>query len=55
MTIRVNYVPIPLEKCFIVRPGPADRPSSVTDNLRGKGGHYFILDARYELKLYLCL
>ena len=38
MSFRVNYVAMPGEQCFIARPVSAVRPSSVTNNLRGKGG-----------------
>ena len=37
---------------LIVRPVSAFRPSSLTDNFRGKGGYYFILDVRYKLIVY---
>ena len=37
----------------IDRPISAVRPSSVTVNLRGKEGYYFILDVKYKLSLYL--
>ena len=36
MIFIVNYVPIRLKLFFIFRSGSAARPSSVTDNLRGK-------------------
>ena len=42
-------------KRFIVRPVSAVRPSLVSDNMRGKGGYYDILDVRYKTQNSACI
>ena len=55
---RVIEVPIP-QKIFIVRPVSAVRPSSVTDNLRGRYhsilGHDILLNFFTSISLHLLI